>query len=86
MKNTNKNQPHRNESQEMVLAQLPENLHAHSQSDMQVICTGAFSWKKKGDPFLERKVRGGKVTWKISEMRAWRTKEVQQCADVSTRV
>lgn len=50
------NKPLLNESQELVLAQLPETLYAHTPRDMQVICTRArrkvthFFFLKKMEP------------------------------------
>lgn len=41
----------------MVPAHFPETVHMHAQSDTEVICKRGLSWKKKGDPFLERKHR-----------------------------
>lgn len=77
-KNSKTNKPLLNESQEMVLAQLPETLNAHTQSDMQVICTGA---KRKVSHFQngttgKLRVGGGgnQVLW---DERGQRTKEVQ---------
>lgn len=63
-----KNKPLLNESQQMVLAQPPETLNAHTQRHMQVICTGA---RRKVSHFLNGttgKLRGGKVT-RFCEMR-----------------
>lgn len=61
-----KNKPLLNESQEMVLAQLPETLNAHTQK--QVICTGARRKVSHFQNGTTGKLRGGKVT-RFCEMR-----------------
>lgn len=63
-----KNKPLLNESQGMVLAQLPETLNEHTQSDMQVICTGARRKVSHFQNGTTGKLKGGKVT-KFCEMR-----------------
>lgn len=58
----------------MVPAHLPETVHTHAQSDMKVICKRGLSWKRKGDPFLERKHRNS-VKRKGNQENLWKTKD-----------
>lgn len=76
-----------NESQEMVLAQLPETLNAQTQSGMQVICTGARRKVSHFQNGTTGKLRGGKGT-RFCEMREDKrgAAPMQQRADVSARV
>lgn len=86
-KNSKKNKPLLNESQDMVLAQLPKTLNAHAQSDMQVICTGARRKVSHFQNGTRGKLRRGKGT-RCREMREDKRGAalMQQRADVSARV